>query len=240
MDSRLSPDIFALTALLALLTALGPLAMDLYLPSLPAIEAALAASVIGRSGGFLAYLGLATASYAGLFAYISGSSFVLQGVYGLSPMAFGLFYGVTSLGFIAGTLSGAKLVTRHGFDRTIWAGAAALASGGVLLMACVALVPSSIVAVAAPMMIFLAGLGLVLPLSMAAALQPFPERAGAASSFLGAVQQTAGAIVGVIVGHALGASGWPMIVAVAAAGSLTLLLWFVTRTIRTQAVKPRA
>ncbi|MGA8157654.1 MAG: MFS transporter, partial [Rhodoplanes sp.] len=40
----LSPDTFALTALLALLTALGPLAMDLYLPSLPAIEAALAAS----------------------------------------------------------------------------------------------------------------------------------------------------------------------------------------------------
>ena len=40
----LSPGTFALTALLALLTALGPLAMDLYLPSLPAIEAALAAS----------------------------------------------------------------------------------------------------------------------------------------------------------------------------------------------------
>ncbi|MGA8294205.1 MAG: MFS transporter, partial [Rhodoplanes sp.] len=39
----LSPDTFALTALLALLTALGPLAMDLYLPSLPAIEVALAA-----------------------------------------------------------------------------------------------------------------------------------------------------------------------------------------------------
>ena len=39
----LSPDTFAFTALLALLTALGPLAMDLYLPSLPAIETALGA-----------------------------------------------------------------------------------------------------------------------------------------------------------------------------------------------------
>src|SRR5690606_37821387 len=36
---RLSPDTFAMTATLALLTALGPLSTDMYLPSLPAIAA---------------------------------------------------------------------------------------------------------------------------------------------------------------------------------------------------------
>jgi len=71
-------------------------------------------AIVGRNGGFLAHLGIATASYAGLFAYISGSSFVHQGQYGLSALAFGLFYGMISLGFIAGTLTGAKLVTRTG------------------------------------------------------------------------------------------------------------------------------
>src|SRR5262249_27710787 len=40
----LRPDTFALTALLALLTAIGPLSMDLYLPALPAISAALGAT----------------------------------------------------------------------------------------------------------------------------------------------------------------------------------------------------
>ena len=35
--TRLSPDTLALTVLLALMTALGPLSTDLYLPSLPAI-----------------------------------------------------------------------------------------------------------------------------------------------------------------------------------------------------------
>ena len=39
----LRPDTLALTLLLALLTALGPLSMDLYLPSLPAIGRDLAA-----------------------------------------------------------------------------------------------------------------------------------------------------------------------------------------------------
>ena len=40
----LRPDTFALTALLALLTALGPLAVDMYLPSFPDIGRLLAAS----------------------------------------------------------------------------------------------------------------------------------------------------------------------------------------------------
>src|SRR6267142_2302910 len=39
----LRPDTLALTALLALLTAIGPLSVDLYLPSLPEIGRALAA-----------------------------------------------------------------------------------------------------------------------------------------------------------------------------------------------------
>ena len=40
----LRPDTFALTALLSLLTALGPLAVDMYLPSFPDIGRLLAAS----------------------------------------------------------------------------------------------------------------------------------------------------------------------------------------------------
>src|SRR5947209_19876721 len=40
----LRPDTFALTALLALLTALGPLAVDMYVPSFPEIGRLLAAS----------------------------------------------------------------------------------------------------------------------------------------------------------------------------------------------------
>ena len=40
----LRPDTFALTALLALLTALGPVAVDMYLPSFPEIGRLLSAS----------------------------------------------------------------------------------------------------------------------------------------------------------------------------------------------------
>ncbi len=190
---------------------------------------------IAQDRSFLAHLAIATAIYCGLFSYISGSSFVLQELYGLSPLAFGMFYGVTSLGFIVGATLAAHIVTRSGFDRTIGLGAAALAVGGLALIVGVALLPGSVVAVSAPMMVYCAGLGLALPLSVAGTLQPFPERAGAASSFVGCVQQSAGAVIGVAVGHALGATAWPMVIAIAAMGCLTLVLWAATRKTRARA-----
>src|SRR6478609_4548458 len=42
-----------------------------------------------RHRTFRIYLAIVTASYGGLFAWISGSSFVLQDLYGLSPLLFG-------------------------------------------------------------------------------------------------------------------------------------------------------
>jgi len=80
--------------------------------------------------------------------------------------------------------------------------------------------------------IFLAGFGMVLPQSIAGAMQPFPERAGAASSLFGFGQQSAAAISGAVVGWLLGASAWPLAGALAAMGVLTLILWVGTRDIR--------
>ena len=47
----LAPGTFALTLLLSLLTALGPLSMDMYLPSLPEIGRALHAFGLSRHEG---------------------------------------------------------------------------------------------------------------------------------------------------------------------------------------------
>jgi DHA1 family bicyclomycin/chloramphenicol resistance-like MFS transporter len=77
-------------------------------------------------------------------------------------------------------------------------------------------------------------MGMVLPQSIAGAMMPFPERAGAASALLGFVQQSGAALCGVAVGHWLGDSAWPLASAVALMGSVSLLLWIGTRTLREQ------
>ncbi|RAI44537.1 multidrug effflux MFS transporter [Rhodoplanes roseus] len=190
-----------------------------------------------KNKAFLAYLGIVTASFSGLFSYISGSSFVMQAVYGLSPTGFGLFYGVTSLGFISGTLTAAHLVMRIGFDRTIGIGATALLIGGLGTLAAVGFAPTSMISLAIAMTVFLFGFGLAMPQAQAGTLQPFPERAGAASSLVGGVQQTVGAAVGAVVGLAIGHSAWPMVIAIAATGVVTFAIWATTRRVRAAAHK---
>jgi DHA1 family bicyclomycin/chloramphenicol resistance-like MFS transporter len=187
--------------------------------------------LIGEST-FLAHLGLAALSYAGLFAWLSGASFVLQDLYGLSALAFAAAFTIGSAGYLIGTSFAARFVTRLGIDRTIGIGTAALCLGGLAMLLALGLGLTSWLALVLPVAIYLAGLGLVLPQSMAGALQPFPHRAGTASSLMGLVQQGLAAALGALVGHLLGQTAWPVAVAIAACGAGALLLWGLTRGIR--------
>jgi hypothetical protein len=68
--------------------------------------------------------------------------------------------------------------------------------------------------------------------TVAAALTPFPDDAGTASALIGFAQQCAGAIVGTTVGALIGASVWPMSIAVVITGGGALILWIATRRVR--------
>ena len=192
--------------------------------------------VVARNPAYLAYLALATTSYAGLFAWISGSSFVLQYLYHLSPFAFGVAFALGSLGFMTGTSLAARLVVRSGLDHTIGLGGCAVSAGGLAMVAALALGLTSAASLVLPMALYLAGLGMVLPQAIAGAMTPFPERAGAASALLGLVQQSVAALCGAAVGALLGSSAWPLAAGVAVMGCATLALWILTRAVRARAL----
>jgi MFS transporter, DHA1 family, multidrug resistance protein len=182
---------------------------------------------------FLIYLGIITISYAGLFAWISGASVVLQGVYGLSAVTFGFTFALGAAGYMVGATIAARLVVRLGLDRTIGVGVIVLAAGGLALAAVVAAGIPGIWLVAA-MALYLAGLGLAMPQAMAGALTPFPNRAGTAASMMGLVQQAVAAVVAAVIGRYLGSSAWPVTGVVLAMSCLTFLLWALTRRLRAQ------
>jgi DHA1 family bicyclomycin/chloramphenicol resistance-like MFS transporter len=194
-------------------------------------------AIVGRNPAYLAYLGLAALSYAGLFAWISGAAFVLQDLYGLTPFAFGLIFAVGSVGYGLGSLLSARLTRRLGLDGILGLGGLANAAGGLAMVAAVALGLDSAVSVVLSMAVYMAGLGMVLPQSIAGALTPFPERAGAASSLFGFIQQSVAALSGAIVGALLAQSAWPLAGAVAVTGCATLMLWIATRAVRARVVK---
>ena len=167
---------------------------------------------------FRRFIYAAASSYGGLFAFISGSSFVFQGHYGLSARAFSLVFAVAVVGFVTGTLIGARMTTRHGIARTLFFGAALLALGGGVMAGLVLLADPHFLNVLVPMTVYMAGVGLTLPQSMAGALIPHPERAGAASSLLGACQMTFGAAVGIFVGHSVSSGPDTLALTIAALG----------------------
>ena len=150
---------------------------------------------------FRRYTAAVCLGYGGLFAFISGSSFVLQGHYGLDELEFGLSFALAVLGFIIGTLIAAAFTRRIGVERTVAIGTLALAVGGVAMALLVLIQPPHFLHVLAPMVVYMAGIGLTLPSAMAGAITPFPERAGTASSLVGFSQMTFAALVGVMVGH---------------------------------------
>jgi DHA1 family bicyclomycin/chloramphenicol resistance-like MFS transporter len=175
-----------------------------------------------RHRGFLSYLVILSAGYGGLFAWISGSSFALQTLYGQSAFAFGLTFAASTLGFLCGTLIAAKLVSRLGIDRTIVWGGIGLAAGGLAMLIATAMDVRSPLALALPIALYLFGLGLAFPQAIAGALTPFPHRAGAASSVLGFVQQVIASAIGIAVGHSLSRSALPLAAIIAALGALAL------------------
>lgn len=188
--------------------------------------------LVARNPAYLAYLGITAASYAGLFVWISAAALVLQDLYRLSPFDFGIAFALGSVGYMAGSALAARVVVTTGLDGVLGIGAATCAAGGIGMVLAVACGFPSSLALVFPMAIYLAGLGMVLPQGIAGALTPFPERAGAASSLFGFVQQSVAALCGAVVGWLLGQSAWPLAIGVAAMGCATWVLWWTTQGIR--------
>src|SRR6516162_2744341 len=184
---------------------------------------------LAKNRVLLAHLGIVASSYAGLFAWISGSPFVLQDLYGLSAFGFSVAFALACIGSLTGAAIATSLVIRVGLDQTIGLGALTLASGGLAMVASLELGMAPVVSLVLSMMLYQIGLMLAMPQAIAGSMAPFPDRAGAASSLIGLTQQTSAAVLGAVVGHTLGPTAWPLVIAVAMTGCVPLVLWTASR-----------
>jgi DHA1 family bicyclomycin/chloramphenicol resistance-like MFS transporter len=190
--------------------------------------------IVLHNRAFRAYVAINACAYSGLFAFISSSSFILQGNYGLSELQFGFSFGAVALAYISGTLIGPQLARRFGLDGALAAGVMCLAIGGGLQLGGT-LFSDRPFFLLGPMMIYMIGIGTVMPQSMAAAMTPFPERAGAASSFVGFIQMTGGAVTGAVVGAFIDRSPLPLPLALSGMGTSALIIFWLTRHYRAKA-----
>ena len=162
-----------------------------------------------RDRTYLPYALAFSLSFAAQFAYIAGSSFVLEDIHGLSPQLFSVVFAVNSIALIAMSQVGGRLVGRLGPRALLRYGliGTALSSLGVLLTTIAG-------AGLAPLLIFLFVLlgsnGLVLPNGTASALAGQRTALGSAAALLGLGQFGFGAVVAPIVGLAGAHDALPM------------------------------
>jgi MFS transporter, DHA1 family, multidrug resistance protein len=165
--------------------------------------------------GYALSCGLA---FSAMFSYISGSPFVLQDLYGLSPQLFSIIFGMNALGLvIVGQING-RLVGRVPPIRLLAAGLVAIAIGGVALLVVVATGSLGLVGILPSLFVVVSSLGLVLPNATALALAGHPRTAGSASALLGTLQFSIGAAVAPLIGAFGIATALPMAVVMAALG----------------------
>jgi DHA1 family bicyclomycin/chloramphenicol resistance-like MFS transporter len=189
-------------------------------------------AVVARSRLFLAYAALICFAYSGLIIYVGTSSFIIQDRYHLSPVAYGLAFACGAAAFIAGTVLGRRIAKHSTLSRAVGFGVVFLAVGGALLPLGVGLGPLHIASFVVPMAIYMVGIGIVMPQSLAAALTPFPERAGAASSLLGFLHMGIGAIVLWIAGVVFGADPVANVSVLGGSGILAAVTYLATRRVR--------
>ncbi|MEV7415780.1 multidrug effflux MFS transporter [Streptomyces sp. NPDC089919] len=184
-----------------------------------------------RDRVFTGYMLAGGFTFATIFSYITASPFVMQEVYGASPQAFSLLFGLNAVGLIiAGQVNGKLLVGRVPLDRLL-SGALLLsvaATTSLVLLTTGVFGSAGLVPVAASLFVMMSAMGVALPNTNALAMMHTPHAAGSASALLGTAQFLVGAAASPLVGLAGEGTAVPMAVvqlscALAAAGCLRFL-----------------
>jgi DHA1 family bicyclomycin/chloramphenicol resistance-like MFS transporter len=156
-------------------------------------------------------------AFGAMFAYISGSPFVLQDIYGASPQLFSVMFAGNALGLVAASQANRALLRRFEPLAILRAALSVQALGAVALLVVVAS-GGGVWGIVALLFVVVASLGLVLPNATALALADHPRVAGSASGLLGVLQFIVGAAAAPLVGVAGTATALPMALTIAVLG----------------------
>jgi DHA1 family bicyclomycin/chloramphenicol resistance-like MFS transporter len=155
---------------------------------------------VGRDRVFLGYALACGLGMGGTFAYIAGSSFALQNVYGLSPQTYGLVFALNACGLVLGAQVNGRLAARFGPSALLTNGLITMVAGGAVLVTVVATGAVGLAGVIPALFLMMYGFGFVGPNAVALALQRYPQSAGAASAVLGSFQFILAALVAPLAG----------------------------------------
>ncbi|UFU05443.1 multidrug effflux MFS transporter [Ruania halotolerans] len=180
--------------------------------------------VLLRDRQFVALALLPGLGMAALFAYVSGSPFVIREGYGLTEHQFSLLFAVNGIGLVLGSQLNAALVRKFAPVRIMRLALPVSTILAIVLLVVAATGTGGLIGLCIPLWLMLFVNALVPPNASALALTRHGERAGAAAAMIGFSQAGVAGMVAPAVGL-LGATATAMcIVIVAAMIASTLVL----------------
>ncbi len=126
-------------------------------------------AIVSSDRSFVGYMLVSTLGFGAIFAYIAGSPFVLQNIYGLSPQIFGLVFAMNAVGLVLGAQINGHLVRRLGSRSLLTFGLIVMAFGATIFLGAASTHWLGLSAVLPPLFMLLFGLGFVSPNAMALA-----------------------------------------------------------------------
>ncbi|MFH5183351.1 multidrug effflux MFS transporter [Paenibacillus sp. TAB 01] len=178
-----------------------------------------------RDRQFLGYALAQGIMIGGVFAYVSGTPFIYQKIYGASPQLFALLFGSNGISLIIGS----QLVGRLNHiisERRFLVFGLFLSAAASLTALMVILLHGPLLALVAPLFCFVASIGMTSTASFSLAMESQSQMAGSASALLGLLPFLLGAVTSPLVGIAGEYSAVPMGVIIVCTSLLALLAYF--------------
>ncbi|WP_127590112.1 multidrug effflux MFS transporter [Paenibacillus lautus] len=147
---------------------------------------------------------------AAMFAYISGSPFVLQDIFGVSPQMYSLFFAVNGVGIVLFSQITGRLASRTGETKLLTTGLVIAAFGGTSLFA-ITWLGGGLLLIAPMLFLIVSAVGMVSATTTSLAMQKqAAHTSGSASALLGLLPLLLGAAASPLVGLGDGTTAAPM------------------------------
>ncbi|MCB1432355.1 MAG: multidrug effflux MFS transporter [Alphaproteobacteria bacterium] len=159
---------------------------------------------------FRAYAITLSFTSAVFFSFLGGAPHIMVDVLGYTPVEYGLWFAVVSVGYMTGNFLSGRFTQRVGLDRMILYGCSITLAGGALCFAAAVSGMLSPLTLFAPMALAALGNGLTIPNGTAGAISVDPRLTGAAAGWSGFAQMACGAAASQLVGSLQ--TNWPFVV----------------------------